>query len=141
MPSYGARPGDIEDFKRSRTGTSATAAIARAIRKAREQAGLEPEELAVSVYRSPRTIRYWETGQVEPCLTDVCLVAAACGRRPSELLAGLDLVRVDALLHETRRKPKRRRRASTGIASDFQGLDLGAEGPVRNVPSNQGTPP
>jgi transcriptional regulator with XRE-family HTH domain len=137
LPSYGARPGGIEDFKRSRTGTSATAAIARAFRRVREQAGLETEELALAVHRSERTIRYWETGQVEPCLTDLCLVAAACGRRPSELLAGLDLVRVDTLLQETRRKPKRRK----AKCSDFDGKFRRGEGPVRNVQQNQGTPP
>lgn len=137
MPSYGSRPGGIEDFKRSRTGTSATATISRAIRRVREQAGFETEELAVAVHRSERTIRYWETGQVEPCLTDICLVAAACGRRPSELLGGLDVVRVDTLLQETRRKPKRRR----AKCSDFHTEFSGGEGSDEKLTANLGTPP
>lgn len=134
MPSYGSRPGGIEDFKRSRTGTSATAVIARSIRRAREQAGLETEELAIAVHRSERTIRYWETGQVEPCLMDVCLVAAACGRRPTELLGGLDLVCVDTLLQEIRRKPRRRSAKCAepeAIASEIHSQYSGGEGPAK----------
>lgn len=137
MPSYGARPGGIEDFKRSRTGTSATKRIAIAISRFRERAGLTYEELGAAVYRSERSVRYWESGDVEPCLTDVCLVAAACGVRPSDILAGLDVVRVDELLRESRRKPKRRKR----IASNFHGLYSAGEGPAQNLVENQGTPP
>lgn len=131
------RPGGIEDFKRSRTGTSATVSLSRAITRARESAGLTPEELAIAVYRSPRCVRYWETGQVEPCLMDVCLVAAACAVPPSSLLAGLDVVCVDTLMHEVRRKPKRRK----AKCSEFHGEFLGGEGPADPSTRIYGTPP
>ena len=137
MPSYGVRPGGVEDFKRSRTGTSATQRLAVAIARFRERAGLTPDELAAAVHRSQRSVRDWEAGQVEPCLTDVCLVAAACGVPPSALLAGLDRVAVDELLRETRRRPKRRKRSGP----DFHGLCSPGEGPAGIVPQNQGTPP
>lgn len=137
MPSYGVRPGGVEDFKRSRTGTSATMRLAVAISRYRERAGLTPDELAAAVYRSPRSVRYWEAGSIEPCLTDVCLIAAACGVPPSALLVGLDRVAVDELLRETRRKPKRRKRNGP----DFHGLYSRGEGPVQNLTQKQGTPP
>ncbi len=127
------RPGGVGDFKRSRTGTSATLSLARAITRFREAAGLTPEELAEAVYRSPRSVRYWEAGQVEPCLTDVCLVAAACAVPPSAFLAGLDVVSVDELLQQSRRKPKRRGAKCAepvAIASEIHGQYSGGEGPA-----------
>lgn len=137
MPSYGSRPGGITDFKRSRTGTSATTQLAKAIQRYREKAGLSADELALTVHRSPRSVRYWEAGSIEPCLTDVCLVAAACGVPPSALLAGLDLVRADDLLRETRRRPKRRK----AKCSEFHAEFTRGEGPQENLASNLGTPP
>lgn len=137
MPSYGSRPGGIEDFKRSRTGGSATLQLAKAIRRYRESAGLTKGELAAAVHRSERTVGYWEACAVEPCLTDVCLIAAACAVHPSTLLVGLDRVDVDDLLRETRRKPKRRKRNGP----DFHGLYSPDEGPPGLVPAKQGTPP
>lgn len=137
MPSYGTRPGGIEDFKRSRTGTSATTQLAKAIRRYREKAGLTVEELAAAVHRSERSVRYWEVSNIEPCLTDVCLIAAACGVPPSRMLAGLDLVRVDELLRETRRKPKRRGRKGP----DFHRLCSRGEGPAKNLAQKEGTHP
>jgi hypothetical protein len=64
--------------------------LGRSIRRAREQAGYLPGELAKLLGRCQRLVEYWEVGRREPGLTDLMRVASLCGVRLSRLLHDLD---------------------------------------------------
>lgn len=66
--------------------TALPEAFGRALRALRTQAGLTQEALANGADLTPRYIGQLESGRQSPTLVVVGALAAALGRRPSELL-------------------------------------------------------
>jgi transcriptional regulator with XRE-family HTH domain len=60
----------------------------RAIRGARERAGLTPKQVAALVGKDVMTVYRWEWGKREPSFSDLELMANAFGVTPGQLLDG-----------------------------------------------------